>query len=83
MTWIEHNLIVVDEPNWRPLEMVLTRGECEDFMYIGRAGQIQLYKHAVTRRYLNISPDGPRFYRHERDEYVEVSEAEALAYVRH
>ena len=52
-------------------------------MYIGRAGQIELYKHVHTRRYLNISRDGRRFYRRERDEYIEISKTEALDYARH
>jgi hypothetical protein len=74
--------ITVGEPNWAPLETVLTPQECEDFMYIGRAGQIELFKHVLTRRYLNISHDGRRFYRRERDEYIEISKTEALDYVR-
>lgn len=75
--------ITVGEPNWAPLETVLTPQECEDFMYIGRAGQIELYKHALTRRYLNISTDGRRFYRREQDEYIQISKTEALNYARH
>ncbi len=74
--------ITVGKPNWALLETVLTPQECEDFMYIGRAGKIELYKHALTRRYLNISHDGRRFYRRERDGYIEISKTEALDYVR-
>lgn len=75
--------ITVGEPNWAPLETVLSRQECEDFMYIGRAGQIELYKHVHMRRYLNISTDGRRFYRREQDEYIQISKTEALNYARH
>jgi hypothetical protein len=74
--------ITVGEPNWAPLETVLTPLECRDFMYMGRAGQIELYKHALTRRYLNISHDGQRFYRRELDEYIEISKNEALDHAR-
>ena len=37
--------ITVGEPNWTPLELVLPARELEDFMYMGRAGEIELYKH--------------------------------------
>lgn len=75
--------ITIGEPNWAPLETALTQHECEDYMYMGSAGEIELYKHVLTRRYLNISTDGRRFYRRERDEYFEISKTEALDYVRH
>ncbi len=81
MTSIERNPIVVGEPNWRPLEMVLTPGDCEDFMYMGRTGEIELYKHRWTRRYLNISSDGVRFYRSVGDSYIEISRTEAIEHV--
>ena len=51
-------------------------------MYMGRAGEIELYKHRFTRRYLNISADGRRFYRYSDEMYVEVSQSSALDYVR-
>ena len=81
MSSIERNRIVVGEPNWRPLEMVLTPGDCEEFMYMGRAGEIELYKHRWTRRYLNIGSDGERFYRSVGDSYIEISKAEAIEHV--
>ena len=81
MSSIERNPIVADEPNWRPLEMVLTLGVCEEFMYMGRTGEIELYKHRWTRRYLNISSDGERFYRSVGDSYIEISRAKAIKHV--
>ena len=51
-------------------------------MYMGRAGEIELYKHCLTRRYLNISADGQRFYRYSDGTYVEVTKAVALDHVR-
>ena len=51
-------------------------------MYMGRAGEIELYKHQLTRRYLNISADGQRFYRYSDGTYVEVAKAVALDHVR-
>ncbi len=74
--------ISIDEPNWAPLEMVLCRTECEDYMYMGRVGEIELYKHRFTRRYLNIHRDGQRFYRYLDGSYFEISRSEALGHVR-
>ena len=74
--------ITVDEPNWTPLELVLPARELEDFMSMGRAGEIELYKHWLARRYLNISADGQRFYGYSDGTYVEVTKAVALDHVR-
>ena len=74
--------ITVGEPNWAPLELVLPAWELENFMYMGRAGEIELYKHRSTRRYLNISADGRRLYHYSDGMYVEVSQTSALDYVR-
>ena len=82
MSPIDHGRIVVDEPNWAPLEKVLSNCECEDYMYMGRVEDIALYKHRLTRRYLNISQDGRRFYRYCEEAYVEISRCDALDHVR-
>jgi hypothetical protein len=74
--------ITVDEPNWTPLELILPARELEDFMYMGRSGEIELYKHRLSRRYLNISRDGRRFYRYSNGMYVEISQSDALDHVR-
>lgn len=74
--------ITVGEPNWTPLELVLAARELEDFMYMGRSEEIELYKHCLTRRYLNISADGQRFYHYSPGTYVEVTKAVALDHVR-
>jgi hypothetical protein len=81
MTSIDHTPIVVGEPNWRPLEMALASSDCEHFMYMGRSGEIELYKHRCTRRYLNISSDGRRFYRLVGNEYIATSRGEAIEHV--
>lgn len=73
--------IVVGKPNWAPLEMVLQPSDCANYMYIGRAGEIELYKHRWSRRYLNISADGRRFYRFHEGMYVEIDRQSALAHV--
>ena len=74
--------IVVGEPNWAPLEAVMPTTELQNFMYMGNAGEIELYKHCFTRRYLNISRDAQNFYQYLDGEYVEITRATALDYVR-
>jgi hypothetical protein len=76
-------LITVGEPNWAPLEYVLTREECAAYMYMGRAGHLELYKHHETRRYLNISADGSSFYLYREGRYVEVTRSVALEHAHH
>lgn len=82
MNLYEGNRMVVGEPNWAPLEMVLPPCERPDYMYMGRVGEIELYKHRLTRRYLNISSDGRRFYRFYDGMYAEIDRQSALDHVR-
>lgn len=82
MTQPMETKIVVGDPNWAPLEAVLPENECALFMYMGRAGEIELYKHRFTRRYLNIASNARRFYLYSNGNYAEVSEAVALEHVR-
>ena len=74
--------VTVGEPNWAPLEHAVPTTELENFMYMGRAGEIELYKHRITRRYLNVGRNSERFYRYLDGEYVEITKAAALRYVR-
>jgi hypothetical protein len=73
--------IKVGEPNWKPLEGVLSREHCEDFMFMGSAGGIVLYKHRDTRRYLNIGAKTGRFYRYGDGDYIEINREQAIEYV--
>lgn len=82
MTQSSGIVITVGEPNWAPLESVLPPEECQEYMYMGRAGEIELYKHRWTRRYLNIGMDCRSFYLYSNGGYVEISKAEALAHLR-
>ena len=44
-------------PNWKPLED--KRGvRCQEFMFMGRTGNLNLYKHILTRGYLNLDDSG-------------------------
>ena len=74
--------ITVGEPNWTPLELAVPFCELENFMYMGRAGEIELYKHQLTRRYLNIDRNSHKFYRYVDGKYVEITQAAALEHVR-
>lgn len=56
--------------------------ELENFMYMGRAGEIELYKHRFTRRYLSISRDAQSFYQYLDGGYVEITREAALDHVR-
>lgn len=46
------------EANWKPLENRLGRARCAGFMYMGRVNGINLYKHGISRSYLNLDDDG-------------------------
>jgi hypothetical protein len=49
---------------------------------MGHAGDLVLYKHRDTRRYLNIDAVTGRFYRYVDGSYVEVNRDWALDYVQ-
>jgi hypothetical protein len=73
--------ITVGEPDWAPLEVSVSASELHNFMYMGRAGEIELYKHQLTRRYLNIGRNSQSFYRYLDGHYIEITQAEALEHV--
>lgn len=51
-----------DDPDWGPLEAAIPREWCDGFMWMNRVDQggttIELYKHGITRRYLNLDHAG-------------------------
>jgi hypothetical protein len=67
-------------PDWQVLEDMLGPERCTDFMFMGRAGDLYLYKHIDTRRYLNVAPDGACF-RYTPAGYVPVSRDDAITWV--
>jgi hypothetical protein len=73
--------IKVGEPDWKPLEGVLSPEDCAAFMYMGHVGGIVLYKHRDTRRYLNIDSETGRFYRYADGEYIEINREQAIEHV--
>ena len=66
--------------DWQPLERLFGPSLCADFMFMGRAEQIHLYKHRDTRRYLNIAPDETCF-RHSTHGYQPIGLEEAIQHV--
>jgi hypothetical protein len=73
--------IEVGTPDWKPIEGVLSREDCAEFMYMGEAGGIVLYKHCDTRRYLNIDAVNGRFYRYADGDYIEIDRKQAIEHV--
>ena len=73
--------IEVGEPDWKPLEGVLSSYDCESFMFMGTTSGIVLYKHRNTRRYLNIEAETGRFYRYADGDYIEICREQAIEHV--
>jgi hypothetical protein len=73
-----NSAIEVGKPDWRPLERALPSEFCEDFMFMGKAGDIVLYKHRITRRYLNIDAVTGKFYRYTDGGYIEIDQRQAF-----
>jgi hypothetical protein len=73
--------IEVRAPDWKPLERALSREHCADFMFMGSAGGIVLYKHHDTRRYLNIDSETGRFYQYVKGDYTEICREQAIEHV--
>ena len=73
--------IEVGEPDWKPLEGVLSRELCEEFMFMGTTSGIVLYKHRDTRRYLNIEAVTGRFFQYINGDYIEINREQAIEYV--
>lgn len=67
------------QPNWKPLEKVLGRTRSAGFMFMERVNGINLYKHGITRTYLNLDDDGNCYVRGERGCYRRADINEELA----
>ena len=68
-------------PNWEPLERAVPRVHLSDFMYMGRIGTIELYKHRNSRRYLNIDAVSGNFYEYEDGTYAQLDPEYAIRFV--
>ena len=66
--------------DWTPLELVLGPKLCECFMFMGRSGELYLYKHIDTRRYLNLDAEG-RCFRYTGNGYDLEELRRAIAHV--
>ena len=67
------------EPNWKPLEAGLGKARCAGFMFMGRVNGINLYKHGISRTYLNLDDTGSCFVSIDRGCYVSADFEEELA----
>ncbi len=68
-------------PDWKPLEKLVAAAHLHDFMHMGRVGNIQLYKHRMTRRYLNIDTVSGRCFQYREGKYSPIDADSALQYV--
>jgi hypothetical protein len=66
---------------WKPLEKKLKPAQRAGFMFMGRLNGVNLYKHGLTRRYLNLGDDGRAFRYLDRGRFEEIPFEEALAWV--
>ena len=66
------------EPNWKPLEARLGKARCAGFMFMGRVNGINLYKHGISRTYLNLDDTGNCFVSIDRGCYVPADFEEEL-----
>jgi hypothetical protein len=80
--WAEFD---TDDPDWAPLEAALPIEECAGFMWMYRAqfdgAPIEVYRHAITRRWLHLGHDGTAFGWSERDGYRPISVDAAIEHV--
>lgn len=67
------------EPNWKPLEDRLGKARCAGFMYMGRVNGINLYKHGISRTYLNLDDGGNCFVSSRQGCYVSADFGQELA----
>jgi|SRR5579859_1642699 len=66
--------------NWTPLINLVGRNQAQAFMFVGNAGEIMVYKHCTTRRYLNIHILSGQTCRYEAEHgYVPISPEAAIA----
>ena len=70
------------EPDWDPLEKVLPYEWCGGFMFMGYEGEIRMYKHGLTRRYINVDPAGNTYlYNGVSESHFPVPLEEAIEHV--
>jgi len=80
-----------DDPVWEPLENLVGREQCGDFMFMGSYSPhdsadpsewLHAYKHRYTRRYLFLALDGVAYrYEGHVNGYRAVGCKDALAHV--
>ena len=69
--------------DWQPLERLFGASLCADFMFMGRAEQIHLYKHKDTRDGISTLPQTGHAFATQLDGYQPIELEEAIEYVFH
>ncbi|MCU1297446.1 MAG: hypothetical protein JWO91_1724 [Acidobacteriaceae bacterium] len=64
---------------WKPLEEKLGKRRCVGFMYMGRMNGVNLYKHGMSRTYLNLDDLGQCYVWTGNSHYERVDFATELA----
>lgn len=76
-------IVYPDKPDWEPLQKVVG-ARCEQYMFMGMvplgAIWIYLYKHIMTRRYINLDGRGGA-YNYKNGTYYPINTVEAINYV--
>lgn len=65
-------------PKWEPLERIIPPEWRAGFTYMGKIGDISLYKHGITRHYLNIDSTGRTYRYAEKGKYVPIDKEKAI-----
>jgi len=68
------------DAHWKPLENRLGPERCVGFMFMGRLNGINLYKHGITRRYLNLDDNGNAYVYRGKGSFDPVDFEDALAW---
>jgi hypothetical protein len=71
---------------WKNLEKLIGPENCANFMFMGHSadgtGDLCLYKHVVTRRYLNVDRNGNTYqYNGRQGNYTPIDPSFAIAEV--
>ena len=66
--------------NWTPLIDLVGRDLAQAFMFVGNFGDIMIYKHCTTRRYLNVHISTGQTYLYNGDQgYLPIAPEVAIA----
>jgi hypothetical protein len=74
-----------DDPDWAPLEAALPIEECAGFIWMYRdqieGAPIEVYRHGITRHWLQLGHDGTAYRWSEQDGYQPIPVDGAIEHV--